>query len=248
MERWTVFWNGSVEKSQGSDKGWLADEGVRQYMMSHKGGFGRCDPQPNSPLAPAQTDRRTQRYSRWLKITIIWETNTYLIGGLLVTRGPNNEARHFEQIVPPAHRLIGFETLVADAAYDAEANHALGGGLGIETVIPVNRRRSRGVVDGRYRQQMATGFPAQTYHRRSHVESVFSQDKRLLGSALRARQEASRSREYSLRVLTHNLMLLLLCQFDFSTKPIRPLFNGLSGEVVTLKRTNEKCKTQDRAT
>jgi len=111
--------------------------------------------------------------------------------------------------------------LVADAAYDAEANHVLGRGLGIETVIPVNRRRSRGVVNGRYRQQMATDFPVHAYHRRSHVESVFSQDKRLLGSALRAHNEASRSRECSLRVLTHNLMLLLLCRIVFSTEPNR---------------------------
>ncbi len=168
----------------------------------------------------ARTGKRTQRYRRWPKVTIICETGTYLIAGLLVTRGPNNEARHFGRLVPSAHRLIGFETVVGDAAYDAEANHVLGRGLGIETVIPVNRRRSRGVVNGRYRQQMATDFPVQTYHRRSHIESVFSQHKRLLGSALRARSDASRSRECSLRVLTHNLMLLLLCRIVFSTEPI----------------------------
>jgi len=48
----------------------------------------------------------------------------------------------------------------------------------------------RGLVNGWYRQQMAPDFPAQTYHRRSHIESVFSQHKRLLGSALRARSDA----------------------------------------------------------
>ncbi|MCI0755760.1 transposase, partial [Teichococcus vastitatis] len=46
------------------------------------------------------------------------------------------------------------------------------------------------------------------YHQRWHIESGFSQHKRRLGSALRARGHQAQQRELILRVLTHNLMIL----------------------------------------
>ena len=55
---------------------------------------------------------------------------------------------------------------------------------------------------------MTTRFPNRLYGQRWHVESMFSQHKRVLGSALRARTDATRERECYGRVLTHNLMIL----------------------------------------
>jgi Transposase DDE domain len=49
---------------------------------------------------------------------------------------------------------------------------------------------------------------ASLYRARWNNESAFSRHKRLLGSALGGRSDASRERECHLRVLTHNLMLL----------------------------------------
>jgi transposase len=46
------------------------------------------------------------------------------------------------------------------------------------------------------------------YEQRRQAESAFSRQKRVLGSALRARQWANQNKEILLRVLTHNLMLL----------------------------------------
>ena len=46
------------------------------------------------------------------------------------------------------------------------------------------------------------------YGQRWQAESGFSRNKRLLGSALRARRWPDQKREILLRVLTHNLMLL----------------------------------------
>lgn len=57
---------------------------------------------------------------------------------------------------------------------------------------------------------MKRKFPNRKYAKRAHAECVFSRLKRHLGSALRARKDASQDREMLLRVLTHNLMLLLL--------------------------------------
>ena len=63
---------------------------------------------------------------------------------------------------------------------------------------------------GRYRRRMKQRLNKDYggYGQRWQAESAFSRHKRLLGSALRGKSDASRERECYLRVLTHNLMLL----------------------------------------
>ena len=55
---------------------------------------------------------------------------------------------------------------------------------------------------------MAQRFARKTYGNRWQVESVFSWNKRLLGSALQARSVGMRRQECYLRVLMYNLMIL----------------------------------------
>ena len=114
------------------------------------------------------------------------------------------------------------DTLLGDAAYDAEPHHAYAReDLGIRsTVIPVYRRgRAAGrrkPPRGEYRRQMVKRFrakpkgtrPKRVYGQRWQVESGFSRHKRLLDSALRARTWAAQKKEVLLRVIVHNLMLL----------------------------------------
>ena len=109
-----------------------------------------------------------------------------------------------------ASQNIRFYRLMGDAAYDAEHNHTLcRDELGIpSTVIPLNRRRGRKWPKTRYRRQMKIRFYKRVYGQRWQVESAFSRNKRLLGSALRARRWPSQQAECLLRVLTHNLMIL----------------------------------------
>jgi transposase len=114
---------------------------------------------------------------------------------------------------------VGYDRVLADAAFDSEADHRSGReGLGARsTVIPLGRRhRGRKWPPTRYRRQMVRRFrkkPMGSRHRRVYgqrwqAESAFSRHKRLLGSALRGKSDASRERECYLRVLTHNVMLL----------------------------------------
>ncbi|MBU1261002.1 MAG: transposase [Planctomycetes bacterium] len=56
---------------------------------------------------------------------------------------------------------------------------------------------------------MKQRFPAASYRKRWHIESVFSRFKRRLGNALTARTNESRTCECLLRVLTYNLMIVL---------------------------------------
>jgi hypothetical protein len=115
--------------------------------------------------------------------------------------------------VAQAATNLPIDRLLADAGYDAEANHRFcRQQLNIRsTIIPVNERgRKKGELAGHYRNQMKNNFPKRKYRQRWQVESVMSRMKRRLGYALRGRTDESRGTECSLRVLTYNLMILYL--------------------------------------
>ena len=67
--------------------------------------------------------------------------------------------------------------------------------------------RDRGLLGRPYVLRFRLKF-WRIYNHRWQVESVFSRNKRLLGSALRNHSESARQRECLLRALTHNLMII----------------------------------------
>jgi hypothetical protein len=153
--------------------------------------------------------KRFLRY-HWPKVTVVCHTDTYLFASCIVSRGPSNDSPEFIPAVRQAHQFVRFKRMLADAGYDGEHNHRLcREELGIaESVIVLNKRRSRKWPRSPYRRLMKEHFPKGIFHQRWHVESAISQDKRILGSALRARSEQSRQRECLFRILTHDLMII----------------------------------------
>jgi len=145
----------------------------------------------------------------WPKVTIVCDTHTHLIAGCIVTRGPSYDFPLFEKAILGASKQLRFARILADGGYDSEANHRFGREvLGIHTIIALNARGFTKTPTTPYRAEMKHQFDKETFNHRWQVESVFSRDKRLLGSALHNRTEVSRQRECLLRVLTHNLMII----------------------------------------
>jgi hypothetical protein len=146
------------------------------------------------------------------------DTATHFLAGATVTTGPTNDSPQFTPVMAQASLAIGWDRVLADAAFDSEAHHAYARDeLGIRSsVIPINRRGHTGIPGGRYRGQMARRFvpkpegsrSRRVYGQRWAVESAFSRHKRRLGSALGGKSDSSRQNECYLRVLTHNIMLL----------------------------------------
>jgi len=147
----------------------------------------------------------------WPKITVVCDTQTHLIASCIVTRGPSYDFGLFEDAVGEAYKHVQFKRMLADGGYDSEANHRLSREVfGMETMIKLNYRGFNIEPKGDQRRKTKEKFDKKIYNNRWQVESVFSRNKRLLGSALRNRSEASRERECLLRALTHNLMILRL--------------------------------------
>ena len=147
----------------------------------------------------------------WTKLTVACDTASHFFTAATVTVGPSNDAPQFRPAMIQAALAVTWDRVLADAAFDSEANHRLcREELGVRsTAIPINRRnQGRKWPKTRYRRQMKKRFPKRKYGQRWQAESAFSRHKRLLDSTLRGRSDASRERECHLRVLTHNLMLL----------------------------------------
>jgi len=155
----------------------------------------------------------SRRYRRWTKLTIVCHNKTHLIAGALVSKGPSTDCHNLAPAVEQALDNMSIDTLLADCGYDSESNHRLcRDHFGINRpVIAVNLRNLKyGSMTGHFRRLMKSRFPKKKYRQRWQVESIFSRFKRRLGYALRARTDESRQAECFLRVLTYNLMVVLL--------------------------------------
>lgn len=167
--------------------------------------------------------RSTQR--RWPKLTVAIDARTHLFLAARVTRGPAQDAPGWKPAVREASKNAPLGAVLGDAGYDSEANHAFAREeAGASTTrIPINRRnagrkwpktprrremrrwfrRPRRGRDGRRRK------PRRIYNQRWQVESGFSRDKRLMGSALRAVKWPNQVGELLLRCVVHDVLLLV---------------------------------------
>lgn len=158
---------------------------------------------------------------RYPKLSAVCDTANHLILGAVIDRGPKPDAVEDEKTLLAALMHQPMHTLLGDAGYESERFHSVcRDDLGIRSIFPTTRRgRPRrdgkpNPVNGYYRQLMQTHFPKTTYGQRWQVETVFSMFKRNLGSSLRTRRYHSQSREVRVRILTHNLAILLsMCMF-----------------------------------
>jgi hypothetical protein len=163
--------------------------------------------------ARAGPERLSLRYAPHPKLTVAVHTASHLIAGALPGEGPTADFPGFAPVLRQAVALLRVSAVVADAGFDCEAAHRLcRRTLGIRrTAIRLNPRRTgRRWPQTPARRAMRRQFPWRVYRRRQQVESVFSRDKRRLGAALTARAPAHQPEELVLRVLTHNLMILLV--------------------------------------
>ena len=144
-------------------------------------------------------------------LAVVCDQRSHLWLSAKAFMGPRNEAPFFEPVVRQAAARARIDTILADAAFDTDACHALcRDTLGIRsTVIPIHPRgNGRGWPKGTYRRQMRRRFHRRVYAQRRQVESSFSGTKRRFGSALRRTSPLGRTHECLLWALVHNLAIV----------------------------------------
>lgn len=157
-----------------------------------------------------KTGYETTTYTRYPTANMICDCDSHLVLGVVAGRGPGPDDPYFRPVLKQAADRVKIAALLADAGYDSEAAHVYAREeCGARTLIPATRGRPTSKpLKGYWRQRMRTRFDAAKYSQRWQVETVNSMIKRSMGSALRARTYWSQSREITLRVLTHNIMII----------------------------------------
>jgi len=160
----------------------------------------------------AKTGTGTQEttYSKYPKVVLVNDCHSHLVLAAVPGRGPASDLVLFKAALEQAAGRARIGTLLADADFDGEWVHEHVRSYGIRTLIPPERGRpSAKPPAGRWRRRMKQRFDKKKYGQRWQAETVNSMIKRRLGSALRARSYWSQCREIILRVITHNVMIVI---------------------------------------
>lgn len=154
-------------------------------------------------------------YRKFGKLMLLVCCASHLALAAVASTGPTPDVGQLDGLLANLSPCTTIERLVADAGFDSAHNHRLlreEHGI-VSTIPPKHGRPSK---DGRlptdpYRRRMRTHFNQRAYRHRPQVETAFSMLKRNYGSSLQGRSPARRGRDLMLRVLTHNIAILLRC-------------------------------------
>jgi Transposase DDE domain/Transposase domain (DUF772) len=156
------------------------------------------------------TGTQETTYSKYPKVVLVTDCRSHLVLAAVPGRGPASDLVLFKAALKEAAGRARIGTLLADADFDGEWVHEHVRSYGIRTLIPPERGRpSEKPPAGKWRRRMKQRFDKEKYGQRWQTETVNSMIKRRLGSALRARSYWSQCREIILRVVTHNVMIVI---------------------------------------
>jgi len=149
-------------------------------------------------------------YTRFPKAELVVDCATHVVLAAVAAVGPRPDTNRLPVLLLCALVHVTIATLLADAGYDWERAHAFArDGCGVRSVIPPDSGRPTDKLpSGKYRRLMRL-YRDYRYGQRWQAETVMSMIKRRLGAAVAGRSDASRARDTMLKVITHNLMLIV---------------------------------------
>lgn len=160
--------------------------------------------------------RRSRSCRRTPKLSLAVDTRCHVILDARATTGMGSDAPAFVPLLATSKRRVPqLSCVLADAGFDSHENHRVARTeLNVRSLIKTGvGRPSDKIPASRYRRAMRKKLSGsqkgKPYAQRAQAETVNSMMKRNMGDALRAKTPEGRRKEQMLRVLTHNLSLLL---------------------------------------
>ncbi|MCC6488240.1 MAG: transposase, partial [Candidatus Hydrogenedentes bacterium] len=154
---------------------------------------------------------RSQRL--WVKAHIMVGTKTTIITAVTVTDRDANDYPHLPGLVDATVQRFAVKQVSADKAYLGESNLAAIAKAGAEAFIPLKVNSTPGGSElwtrlyGYFMYNRADFLDY--YHRRSNVETTFSMVKAKFGDSVRSKTDAGQRNEVLLKVLCHNVCVLI---------------------------------------
>ena len=161
--------------------------------------------------AAVESPWKTMVYHYYPKLSLICDVETHFILAFQDRRGPKVDISEFQPLLIEALTRVRLTRIAADAGYDSEANHRFAREeCHVRSIIPAKRGRPTDKpAKGRYRRLMQIRFDTAAYRDRPQVETVMSMIKRRQGAHVRGIGYQSQCRDLRLKVLTHNVMILI---------------------------------------
>jgi len=154
-------------------------------------------------------------YSTFPKLEIVCDCSCHLILCAFPAVGPMVDLHSFRRLLFGTLTRVSVQTVLADAGYDLETNHNFARyGCNVRSVIPPRHGRPTTKLPSTPHRRLMKIYQDYRYGQRWQVESTVSMLKRNLGSFVAARKDSSRAAESMLKVLTHNIMLIVLWLVD----------------------------------
>ena len=157
-----------------------------------------------------ENPHQTTTYTRFPKAELVVDCATHVVLAAVASLGPHPDVNRLPVLLLCALAHVSIATLLADAGYDWERAHAVArDAWHVRSVVPPEGGRpTEKLPTGKYRRLMRL-YRDFRYGQRWQAETVMSMIKRRLGPAVAGRSDASRARDVMLKVITHNLMLLV---------------------------------------
>jgi transposase len=159
----------------------------------------------------------------WAKVHVICGTTTHIIAAVIVGDKGSPDGPQFPTLVKTTARSFTIGHASADKAYASAENFQAVDECGGTAYIAF-KGNATGAVGGVY-ERMYHLFCLNKeeylnhYHRRSNIESLFSAVKRLLGDAVRSKNETAMRNEALCKLLAYNITLLVHAIYELRLEP-----------------------------
>ncbi|MFH0896548.1 MAG: IS5 family transposase [Candidatus Bathyarchaeota archaeon] len=163
----------------------------------------------------------------WIKAHLINGVKTHIITSIKITQRDGGDSPQFGELVSDTAQNFQVSEVSADKAYSSKGNMNLVSELGGTPYIPFKSNaigKSRG-NGSRLWNKMFYYFLYkhdefnEHYHKRSNVETVFHMLKSKFGDSVRSREWTSQVNEVLLKVLCHNICVLIQEMFELGIEP-----------------------------
>lgn len=166
-------------------------------------------------------DRREQK---WLKLHIMIGVKTQIISGVEVTTGNANDSPVLPELLDSTAKNFTMKEVSADMGYLSRKNLRAIEATGAEAFIPLKKNSVPDPRDETWTRLHALytyNRPrfSEHYHKRSLSEATFSSMKRVLGGAVKAKSFDGQVAEVYLKVLCHNIRVLILSMHELGVAP-----------------------------
>ena len=165
----------------------------------------------------------------WLKVHIMCGVKTNVVTSVEVTASNVNDSPMLAPLVESTSQRFDVAEVSADKAYSSKRNLRLIESLGGTPYIPFKSNTTgkpgHHKPDSLWTQayhffMMQRETFLARYHQRSNVETTFSMIKGKFGDGIRSKSDVGQVNEVLLKVLCHNVCVLILAMYEFGLAPV----------------------------